>query len=68
MEHLENSKTNEESKDEHEERLRKSICEGCARRNREKHAILAKLEKKTDASSALVTSPAMKCTKLANKN
>ena len=68
LEQLENRKmpTNEEQ-------LRESIIEGFARRIREKHAILAKLEKKTDASTAVVTSPAKNCrcmkwAKLVNKN
>ena len=42
---LEKSKTDKERRRQHEEKLCKSIIKGIARRNREKHAILAEIEK-----------------------
>ena len=40
----ENSKTDEERKDQEEEKLCKSITKGLPRRNHEKHAMLAEIE------------------------
>ena len=43
LEKSENSKTDEEKKDQDEEKWCKSVIRGLARRNREKHAILAEV-------------------------
>ena len=46
MEKLENSRIDEEMRSQSEERLCKSIVKGLARRNREKHEMLAEMEEK----------------------
>ena len=58
----ENFKTDEGRKDQDEEKLRKAIIKDLARRNREKHAIMALM------SSPKKNCRGMKCAKFVNKN
>ena len=74
MENWKIAKTDEEMWSQSQERLCKSIMKGLARRNRERHAMLADVEEEQDKTSyVLTTSPArncrgMQCAKLVNWN